>query len=132
MNWLSNNNITLAQKGLDYVWEKQKVIQENIANSTTPGYKAKYISFEEELINSLQNIMIGDNSDIKSSDITNAVNNTDIKVLESEDESYTLNGNNVNIDVENIELARAQLQYDYLTRYVSDEYARLNIAITGR
>ncbi len=130
MDWLSNINVTLAQKGLDYVWEKQKVIQENIANSTTPGYKAKYLSFEEELIKNLEAATNAGDA-VKSSDILGAVEKSDITVLESTTESNTLSGNNVSIDAENVELARAQLQYQYLTRYVSDEYARLRLAITG-
>ena len=36
-----------ANKSLDYLWKKMEVVQNNLANVDTPGYKKKDISFEE-------------------------------------------------------------------------------------
>ena len=41
------NTIPMSVKALDYLWKKQEVTSDNIANVDTPGYKQKYISFED-------------------------------------------------------------------------------------
>ena len=35
----------LSEQTLDAAWYKQQVISNNIANSSTPGYKAKSVEF---------------------------------------------------------------------------------------
>ena len=39
--------MSMANKSLDYLWKKMEVVQNNLANVDTPGYKKKDISFEE-------------------------------------------------------------------------------------
>ena len=41
------NTISMANKSLDYLWWKMEVVQNNLANVDTPGYKKKDVSFEE-------------------------------------------------------------------------------------
>ena len=43
--------------------------------------------------------------------------------------SYRLDGNNVDIDTENVELASEQLRYQTLTSAVSNEFTRMNTAM---
>ena len=43
---LFGNSISMAEKSLDFLWAKQQIISYNIANVDTPGYKAKYVTFE--------------------------------------------------------------------------------------
>lgn len=127
MSWIDNNNITLSQKSLDYLWEKQRIISENIANNDTPGYKAKLISFEDELSSQLDKFK---NQNHPSKDqIRKAILDSKIKVDVSEEESNRLDGNNVNLDVEQIELGRAQLQYQYQVFQINDQFSRIKSAI---
>lgn len=37
----------LLQRSMEYLWDKQTCILDNIANVETPGYKTKYATFEE-------------------------------------------------------------------------------------
>ena len=43
------NGIGLAEKLLDYLWGRENITLNNIANVDTPGFKAQYVTFEEEL-----------------------------------------------------------------------------------
>ena len=38
------NGITLTEKMLDFLWGRQTVTLNNIANDDTPGFKSQYIS----------------------------------------------------------------------------------------
>ena len=46
MNTIFGNSLDMQQRTLSYLWAKQEVINNNIANAETPGYKTQYISFE--------------------------------------------------------------------------------------
>ncbi|WP_230974993.1 flagellar basal body rod protein FlgB [Aminipila luticellarii] len=128
MSWLdSNNNILLSQKSLDYLWEKQRIISENIANNETPGYKAKTISFEDELNANLDKF--SNRKDTTKEDVRDAILDSKIRVDVSKEESNRLDGNNVNLDVEEVELNRAQLQYMYQVYQINDQFTRIRTAI---
>ena len=45
---LFGNNIALASKSMEYLWGKQQITLQNLANVDTPGYKSKYVTFEDE------------------------------------------------------------------------------------
>ena len=40
-----NTSFRFLEQGLDLTWQKQKIISQNIANDSTPGYKAKTAEF---------------------------------------------------------------------------------------
>jgi flagellar basal-body rod protein FlgB len=125
MNWLDSVSSSLLTKSLDGLWARQQAIQENIANYETPGYKKKTVSFEEELANAISNRKQTRLETIQK------VKQTGISERIVEEENLRADGNNVDVDKENIELARAQLQYSMAIRQLNDYYSRLRIAITG-
>ena len=55
MAGIYGNGIGLTEKMLDYLWARQSITLNNIANVDTPGFKAQYITFEEELAKRLKN-----------------------------------------------------------------------------
>lgn len=116
-----SNSVYTAEKMADYLWEKQKVTLNNIANGSTPGYKAQYVTFEDEL---RQKLHRG-----KASEIRNSITNSRIRVETKRDESTRMDGNNVNVDVEQVELASTTIQYQYALRSVTDDLARLRSVI---
>lgn len=130
MGWLDNNSIALSNKSLDYLWEKQKIISENIANNDTPGYKAKTISFEDELNSNLETFR--NRKSFKNLDIQKAISDSKIRVDVTKEESVRLDGNNVNLDTEQVELSRAQLQYQYQIYQINDQFNRIRTAIGKR
>lgn len=126
MNSIFGNNISMAEKTLDYLWSKQRITTNNIANVDTPGYKAQYVTFEDEFRRRLMNGKTG-----TSKDISNIIDNSRYFVRNTNDESARMDGNNVNTDVENVELARATLQYQYEVSALNSEITRLRTIIKG-
>ncbi|WP_313074949.1 flagellar basal body rod protein FlgB [Lacrimispora sp.] len=126
MNLIFGNNISMAEKTLDYLWSKQKVTLNNIANGDTPGYKAQYVTFEDEL---RKRLMAGKNG--TSQDISNIIGNSRHFIRNTDNESARMDGNNVNMDVENVELARTTLQYQYELNAFNSEISRLRTIIKG-
>lgn len=126
MNFLSNNTMRVTEKSLDYLWKKQETISENIANADTPGYKYKYVTFEDELRRNLTNAKGQGKSKIRE-----GIEGAKISIHTAKDETARLDGNNVNIDVENVEMARTSIQYQYALRSINDEITLLRTAIKG-
>lgn len=108
-------SLTVAQKGLDALWLRQGVISSNLANIDTPGYKSRTVSFESALQNALNRGNAMTEEDLSSVAARVEVNNTT---------SAREDGNNVDADAESIEMARTQMQYQYLVRAVSAEIQR--------
>ncbi|CUX71948.1 Flagellar basal body rod protein FlgB [Clostridium sp. C105KSO15] len=126
MNSIFGNNISMAEKSLDYLWSKQRITMNNIANGDTPGYKAQYVTFEDEFRKRLTAGKTG-----TSKDIANIIGNSRYFVRNTNDESARMDGNNVNMDVENVELARTTLQYQYEMNALNSEITRLRTFIKG-
>lgn len=125
MNWLNSLSASLMNKSLDGTWIRQKAISDNIANFETPGYKRKYVTFEDELKKVLSQ------TNLKKTEISNNIRNQKINMGVATDEVTRADGNGVNIEFENIELARAQLQYRAVSQQLSSQFARLRSAISG-
>lgn len=123
MDWLNGMDVNLMNKNLDGLWQRQRVISENLANSETPGYRSKRVAFEDTLKDTLA--LKGRENRAQK------VLESPIEIGESEGAALRADGNNVDAEAENIEMARTQLAYMYSLQSVSDHFARLKIAITG-
>jgi len=123
------NFINVLDKAADSSWTRETVIVNNLANVDTPGFKRQDVEFESILKDELTKI--GYNT------LTKAVNgiNDDLDALEGvtytdyEHFSYRLDGNNVDVDTENVELASEQIRYEALTSSISQEFARFNTVL---
>ena len=120
----------VLQKALDGTWQRQRAIVNNIANHETPGYKAMKVSFEKSLNREIQKLHTGNSSAEEISHGLKAVENSEISVYSDYSTSERADGNNVNLDLENIEMAKTQIQYQYLTRSMTDMFSRLRYAIS--
>ena len=124
LNWLDGVSANLLNKDLDGLWTRQKEISNNISNLETPEYKSRRVSFESEL----KSLM--DNEKGTSSELTREIKDVRPQIDISDDKSLRLDGNNVDIEKENIDLARTQINYYYSLRELSDHFSRLRYAIT--
>lgn len=127
MESIFGNTVSMSQKTLDFLWKKQAVITDNIANSETLGYKEKYVTFETELKNRLNSVKKGNRNGYKAE-----IMDTQMRVKQNMNESSRLDGNNINVDVQSAELSRTTLQYEFAARAVSDELSRIRTAIKGQ
>lgn len=124
MDWFNSVSANLLNKDLDGLWIRQQEISNNISNVETPGYKSKSVSFENQLKK-----LMSDNNE-SSGSLIDQIKNTTPQISISDDESLRLDGNNVDAEKENIELARTQINYNYSLRELSDYFSRLRYAIT--
>jgi flagellar basal-body rod protein FlgB len=120
----------LTQRTLDVSWARQRLALDNIANVDTPGYKAKYALFEDELRSKFRKFESKEG--VKNSEIRDAIRSSRLQIRQSEEESIRADGNNVNLDVEQLEIVRNTYQYQFALRQISDQFSRLRVAIEGR
>ncbi len=128
MSNIFGNSIQMMTKSLDYLWLKQGVTSNNIANAETPGYKAQYVTFEQSFQQQLDVAMASNNGTM----INNAITNTSPMVHVSTVEGARLDENNVDTEVEMIELTRAALQYQTEVNAINSDITRLRTVIKGQ
>ena len=127
MNYMFGNSISMSQKSLEFLWAKQVVISQNLTNVDTPGYKAKYVTFEDVYQNRLKLARAA-----KTPEQTRSIIENSYYSINEKDSSARLDENNVNADAEEVEMARAQLQYQYVLNAVNSDFSRLRSVIKGQ
>lgn len=115
----------MTEMVLDCLWGRQTVTLSNIANVDTPGFKSQYISFEDELAKRIKNASSG-NSPVNG--IDRAIHQTHAKVNTTWTQSSRLDGNNVDMDQEQVELARTAYEYQYMVSSMTNDLNRLRSA----
>ncbi len=127
------NQVDMLERGLDTAWLRQETIAQNIANANTPGYKSKRVDFEGAFLSALD-----DRSDFASHrtreghlDFGDDRSPLEVRPAVAENDHYTMrmDGNNVDVDQENVELAKNTIRYDVLSTKVNAELARLKMTI---
>ena len=114
-------------KAADASWLRNEVINNNIANNDTPGYKRKDVQFDEILATQLKATRY---QNLDDSVNTVRLNTLNAKIYtDSTNYSYRIDGNNVDIDTENVELASNEIKYNALIDSIGHEFARLKSVI---
>ena len=115
--------IRVLDKAADASWLRNEAISNNISNVDTPGYKRQDVAFESVLKEALGRCryqsMDEKVSNLKMSKL-NGRPYTDYSNL-----SYRIDGNNVDIDNENVMLAENQLKYQGLINCINQEFVNL-------
>ena len=115
--------INVLDRAADAAWQRNEAISNNIANVDTPGYKRQDVAFESVLQQAL-----GNN---RYESMDDKVANVDLSRLRGRayvdyaNYSYRLDGNNVDIENENVMLAENQLKYQGLIRSINQEFTNL-------
>ena len=108
---------------------REEVLTNNIANVDTPNYKRQDVEFTTYLKSALSR------SGGDSTSLTNRVNNinyNDVTMRTYTDNStlsYRLDGNNVDLSTENVELASEQLNYNGLIDSMNNEFTRFKAVL---
>lgn len=119
--------INVLDKAADASWLRNEAISNNLANVDTPGYKRQDVSFETELEKALSNSRyISMDEKVKNVELArlNPRPFTDYAGY-----SYRLDGNNVDVDQENVYLAENQLRYQGLMASIQSEFQNLQAVI---
>ena len=104
--------INVLDRAADAAWQRNEAISNNIANVDTPGYKRQDVAFESVLQQAL-----GNNRYESMDDKVANVNLSRLRgraYVDYANYSYRLDGNNVDIENENVMLAENQLKYQGL------------------
>ena len=121
------NYINVLDKAADASWIRNDVIANNIANATTPVYKRQDVDFESEFRKALKRsryISMDDRiADIKTARLNPRT------YIDSANFSYRLDGNNVDIETENVTLASNQLKYNGLIDCINKEFSNLQMVM---
>ncbi|MGN0480472.1 MAG: flagellar basal body rod protein FlgB [Lachnospiraceae bacterium] len=121
--------VDVLKKAADAKWQRNEILTNNIANVDTPGFKRSDLEFETYLAAAIQS------GGTPSSTLSQRVKNADLskaitRVYEDHSGySYRLDGNNVDIETENVELASNQLEYQALIDSLNNEFDRIKTAI---
>lgn len=118
--------VNILDKAIDASWVRNSVLDHNLANATTPGYKRQEVRFESSLEKELK----------KLGSVDKRVSNVNLAHLAYEtytdltNYSYRLDGNNVDESMEQAELASNQIKYQALVKALNSEFSRLRTAMT--
>lgn len=115
--------INVLDKAADASWLRNEAISNNIANADTPGYKRQDVAFESELEKALGKSRY-ESMDSKVERIRGRRIEAQ-PYTDSADYSYRLDGNNVDVESENVMLAENQLKYQGLLAGINQEFANL-------
>lgn len=126
MAGIYGNGIGLTEKMLDYLWARQSITLNNIANVDTPGFKAQYITFEEELAKRLKNASAYRKAPKHA--VAQAIEDSRAQIHITWDESSRLDGNNVDMDQEQVEVVRTAYEYQYMLSSLNNDITRLRSA----
>lgn len=122
--------VDILNKAADNSWLRNEVISNNIANNDTPGYKRKDVSFEIYLNSALES------PEKPYSTLNQRVKNADLDIVHSQvytdysTLSYRLDGNNVDMETEQAELASNQLVYNALIDSMNNEFSRIKAVLS--
>jgi flagellar basal-body rod protein FlgB len=125
----------IQMESLNHRLKRNQLINANIANAETPGYKALEYRFEKEL----QDISEGDNQNILKTLYANQQKSNNFsanlkitpKVNEKPSESVPQDGNTVDIDAEMALLAKNQILYRTAVEALNRKIGVLKYAISG-
>lgn len=119
--------VNVMGKAADAAWQRNEVIANNIANVDTPNYKRQDINFEAQLRRALGSSRY-ETVDAKVAHVTSSELEARV-YTDSANYSYRLDGNNVDIDTENVELASNQIKYNGLIESINHEFSNLKMVM---
>ena len=126
----------ITEQGLDAAWYKQQVISHNIANISTPDYKAKTVNFGLVLKEKMKCPYHGHTScdhDAFSKENNGSEESSKkavwVTTTYETNTEQLLNGNNVDIEKEALDLADVQYQYGTMIDYMNSQYSMIRRAI---
>ena len=133
-------SMDLLQHGLSASWTRNAVIRNNLANVETPNFKASDVEFESLMERALTGDAGGfecvkthaGHRDIGTGAKEAYVDAYSItpQVYQREDTAMRMDGNNVDIESENVKLVQNTTYYNTLMEKLNSEIRRLRMAIT--
>ncbi len=113
--FFNSTNFKTIEAGISIAWLDQQLHTQNISNIETPGYKTKNLVFDDYLNEAMA-----------------SENGGKFSVSVVEDTSDVLqDGNNVNLEKENIELYKAYAQYTMLLDKATGQFDNITTVLNS-
>jgi flagellar basal-body rod protein FlgB len=128
MKSLTGNSELMMERSMRFLWAKQTAILDNIANAETPGYKAKYVTFEDTFRRSLSSVNPGYQP---AAHYREEIQDAAYTVRQSPD-SERMDENGVDLTEQGVELARNTYQLQYAMSSINSNLNILRTAIKGQ
>lgn len=117
--------INVLDKAADASYLRNEAIANNISNVDTPGYKRVDVDFQSVLASEIgKSKYVSLDKKIKDVHLSHLDVSAETD-MSSYQYSYRLDGNNVDIDTENVELAANQITYQALVDSMGQEFTRI-------
>ncbi|MFZ2448586.1 MAG: flagellar basal body rod protein FlgB [Syntrophobacteraceae bacterium] len=117
-----DRTVQMMQDRLSLNSLNQKLISGNLANINTPGYRAKEVSFDKALRESLEEQVLqmvrSSGAHITPEDPVNAMSAPEI-----------VEGDGVDLDTEMVKLAKNSVEYQYMVSMLNKKFTMLKTAI---
>ncbi|MBD3169324.1 MAG: flagellar basal body rod protein FlgB [candidate division Zixibacteria bacterium] len=125
--------IPLFNKVLDVSSVRHKSTAANISNISTPGYKRRFVNFDNEM----EKLILSKNEklELKKTDPRHLESSKKPKAIQihTDNSKESFNGvNNVDVDKEMGEIAENQIIYNTASRLLAGKFKGLTSAIKGR
>jgi flagellar basal-body rod protein FlgB len=132
--FFNKTSLPLLSRTMDAAMLRSRVISNNIANVTTPGYRRVEVSFEEQLRTALDRTRLqGTKTDDQHLDMGRKnLSEVNAEAYHPYDPTQPSGINNVDIDMEMAKLAETQIQYNYAIKFGQGLFRKLNAAIQGK
>ena len=128
MDLLSTNSFLMMEKSMGYLWTRQAAILDNISNAETPGYKAKVVTFEEQLRSDIARAARRGNV---RAEVRKTLHRSDPVVTEHT-ESTRMDDNGVNVTEQSVEMIRNAYQLQYVMSAINSDLNILRTAVRGQ
>lgn len=125
-------HVNLLERSLDASWLKQQVIAHNIANVDTPNYKSERVEFKDAFRSAIYDQHSFQNFQTREKHIDfTGPDPSEVNPIVFKNSHYTMrmDGNNVDIDQEMVEMAKNTIEYNTLVSKLMKEFGRLRVAI---
>ena len=132
--FFNKTTLPLLSRTMDAAMLRSRVISNNIANVTTPGYRRVEVSFEEQLRTALDRTRLkGTKTDGQHLDMGRKnLSEVNAEAYHPYDPTQPSGVNNVDIDMEMAKLAETQIQYNYAIKFGQGLFRKINAAIQGK
>ncbi|KEI02071.1 flagellar basal body rod protein FlgB [Clostridium botulinum] len=124
----SQKNYDLIKQSLNATAKRKNVINNNISNFNTKGYKRSYVTFEDSLKESKDKLDLKITND---KHIAYKKKFGEISVKKDESDSMKMDGNNVDVDNEMTNLAANNLEYNALITTLNSTLSLKRYIING-
>lgn len=139
MKLFEGTNIPVLNRAMDAYALRQKTIATNLANITTPGYRAKTVVFEDQLASAMKTpafpgmVTNERHMPFGSPSIASVQPQVEQPPADANQQGDAMASgmNNVDLDQEMSELAKNQLRFRFSSRIIAETFRELQRSIRG-